>query len=32
MPRQPQAQSSICTQGAASQPTNTKDLLRAIWS
>jgi ubiquitin len=29
MPRQPQAHSST---GAASQPTNTKDLVRAIWS
>ena len=31
MPRQPQAQSSIGS-GTASQPTNSKDLLRAIWS
>lgn len=32
MPRQPQAQSSISTSGTASQPTSSKDLLRAIWS
>ena len=32
MPRQPQAQSSQNVSGCASQPTNTKDLLRAIWS
>ena len=31
MPRQPQSQQSQ-TSGGASQPTNTKDLLRAIWS
>ena len=31
MPRQPQAQSSIGS-GTASQPTSSKDLLRAIWS
>jgi ubiquitin len=30
MPRQPQAQSSQST--TASQPTSTKDLVRAIWS
>jgi ubiquitin len=32
MPRQPQAQASQSTSGTASQPTNTKDLYRAIWS
>ena len=32
MPRQPQAQASQNSSGCASQPTNTKDLLRAIWS
>ena len=31
MPRQPQAQQSQSA-GGASQPTNTKDLYRAIWS
>lgn len=31
MPRQPQAQSSTSS-GTASQPTSSKDLLRAIWS
>jgi ubiquitin len=31
MPRQPQAQSSQAS-GSASQPTSTKDLVRAIWS
>ncbi len=32
MPRQPQAQASQNSSSCASQPTNTKDLLRAIWS
>ena len=32
MPRQPQAQASQSASGTASQPTNTKDLYRAIWS